>query len=144
MSEEVIDPIIMEAEKRKERMVNEKYSGRSYDDLIDASEEEIKEKIHTTGNIKIGQFLIKIKNYKKDTKTTTINMAIYEERLNETYFGKNTIAKRVNIVKDLRFETCDWLKYFINPITSGINIPIETAAEIVRWLQGVVKLGAFL
>lgn len=139
------DNILAEAETRKERMEKLKMiSDTSAWDLTDAPMALIKQKVQTTGNITAGRFSIKIRINKTEKDKTTVNVNIYENKPYKGQFGTNLILKKVDVLKDMRFDTRPWLTYFKNPVKGGYNIPIETAATIVRWCQAVHKMGAFL
>lgn len=51
--------------------------------------------------------------------------------------------KRVNLFKDIRFQGCEWLKYFdANKV--GSKIPESTFNEILNWCERITKLKMFL
>ena len=54
------------------------------------------------------------------------------------------IIEKVNMAKDSRFYNKSWMKYFNNPIKLGTKVPLETVADIVKYLQFVFKNPAFL
>jgi len=138
---EPFDPIFREAETRKERMIAKKLLS-GYTDLTKSEMEKIEDEVRTSANIKVGKFSIRLKKY--DKKNETIGMNIYEEKVFKSNFGSNPMPRKLSVPKDMRFEGCEWIKYFTNPILGGHNIPISTAAEIVRWVQGLVAFEAFI
>jgi len=139
---EPIDFIFKEAEVRKERMLSKKMTSGGYTDLTKSEVEKIENEIRTSNNIKVGKFSIKIKNY--DKKKETVGMNIYEEKVYKTHFGSNPMPRKLSIPKDMRFEGCEWIKYFKNPILGGHQIPVAVAAEIVGYCQSLLVLEAFI
>lgn len=95
-------------------------------------------------NLKVEDFLVKISRYSYDSKEkkTTLDLSIYEEKTINQGSIKSKILNKVDLIKDPRFETRPWLKYF-NSLKMAKNIPIEEMGNIVRWLQAISKLAAF-
>ena len=138
---EPFDPIFREAETRKERMIAKKLLS-GYTDLTKSEMEKIEDEVRTSTNIKVGKFSIRLKKY--DKKNETIGMNIYEEKVFKSNFGSNPMPRKLSIPKDIRFEGCEWIKYFTNPILGGHNIPISVAVEIVGYCQSLLVLEAFI
>lgn len=130
-----------EAQIRKERMerknlTSDKFAG----DLTEAMMPAIKEGVKKGGNLRMGNFIIKVKDFKMGAdgyETATVD--IHEERKS----GSMIIPQRVVVLKDNRFRDRPWLKYFEKNIAGGKNIPLKTAAEVVRWCQAINRIGAF-
>ena len=129
----------------KQKLSNPNNNGIT--DLSSSKKDKIIEAIHKCSNVKVFNFIIKITSYhcQKDTNGpfTSVNITIYETK-REKHLGihKNLLSK-INPNKDTRFENRSWLSYF-NTFESGINIPIEEIPDIVRWLQAISKLEAFI
>lgn len=140
-----VEDLAAEAAERKDRMARAKqHQGSSHVDLSTAPMATIKESVHTCGNIVVGVFIVKIKNYGVKNNETKVDLTIYEEVVNKTHFGSNKMPRKIDVSKDMRFSECPWLKYFKDPTKGGYEIPIQTAAEIVKWCQAVSRLAAFL
>lgn len=114
-------------------------------DLSSAKLEVIKNKLQTSGNIKVGQFIIKIIKYDiANTNDIKLDINILEEKQRIFNGNPGKIAEKINLSKDTRFNNQEWIKYFNNSIKSGIKIPIETVANIIKYMQFVYKNAAFL
>ncbi len=100
-------------------------------DLTNIKKDKIKDFIFKSNGIKVGSFLIKIisNNYDK------INICIYEE--------KHKILSKLDILKDKRFS-CAWVGKYFTTFKVGKDIPIEIFIDIIRWLQGVVRMTVFI
>lgn len=113
-------------------------------DLSKAPLATIKEKLHTTGNISIGPFLIRIKRYDSSESGVKLDIDIMEER-SRTYAGQvGKMTEKVNMTNDSRFSNKAWAKLFANPMKCGTKLPLDTVAEIIKFLQFVYKNPAFL
>lgn len=130
------DEVEKEAEERKERLLKEKVSSRLLD-LSKADLTTIKSELPTSRFIEIGKFNITVRKYYTINTQSYINLDIYE------YVKENKIASKLNITKDVRFQDREWIKYFKNALMGGFQIPLETAVQIIRWLQVADKISAF-
>lgn len=50
---------------------------------------------------------------------------------------------RINLHKDNRFTNRPWLNEF-GPQGEADDVPIETVVDIIRWLQALKRMNAFL
>ena len=120
--------------------------------LTNIKKSEIEEQLLKCRNIRMGSFLIKISRYHGELAILGHNagevdigmdVCIYEEQecmhLNRT----SKMTTKLNVCKDTRFDNRPWLKYF-NSFKIGQNIPMDTAADIVRWLQAITRMSAFV
>lgn len=114
----------------------------SNSDLTKVKRDQIKEALTKTGNVTIGNFVLKIHRYQGSIERAA------KERPNEysisLYEMKNKMPKKVQVTTDYRFKEVPWLSYFKDPIKGGSGIPGETLVDIVRWLQAIVKMGIFI
>lgn len=108
-------------------------------DLTTASKTKIEESLYQYRNIKVGKFSVKIIKYstksENDNIDVIINLSIYEAR-------KNNLIFRINVQKDQRFLGRSWQKYFNS--SNGNDINIKIAVDIIKWLQAIQKLSAFI
>ncbi len=113
-------------------------------DLTSAKWEDIKTRLHIAGHIRVGSFLVRIKRYEVNTPDITLDIEISEEK--KKNFGGNTakIAEKISTTKDSRFKNKTWITYFKNPLLGGMKIPIDTVADIIKYLQFVYANPAFL
>lgn len=116
-------------------------------DLTTVKSSKIKEEILKCTNLRVGSFKIRIKRYNgvpsQQGMQMTVDMEVWEERTKTPSGMPCKIDYPMIFVKDNRFINRPWLKYF-DQGNFGTNIPIDTAVEIVRWMQAVKKLSAFL
>lgn len=119
-------------------------------DVTDMPSSDIKKQIFLYNNLKVGKFKIKINRYcakpSQEGAQININLAVWEEK-NKTPNGMPCrMDCAVNFIKDTRFIGCSWLKYFGNSgnNNSANNVPIDVAYDIVRWLQALRRLSAFI
>ena len=116
-------------------------------DLTHVKSTKIKEELLKCTNLKVGNFKVRIKRYNGVPShqgiQMTVDMEVWEER-NQTPSGRPCkIDFPMLFYKDNRFLGRPWVKYF-NQGNFATNVPIDTAVEIVRWLQALKKLTAFL
>lgn len=106
-------------------------------DLTSANKTKIEDSLYQYRNIKVGKFSVKIIKYstKPDNEDILLSLSIYEDK-------KNQLIVRVNILKDHRFTGRSWQKYFNS--SNGSEIDIKTTVDIIKWLQAVQKLSAFV
>lgn len=111
-------------------------------DLTKVKRDKIKSALESTGNVVIGNFVLKIHRYQGSFDRA------YKEKANEfsisLYEKKSKIHNKVHINKDYRFKEAPWLFYFKDPVKGGTGIPTDTLVEIVRWLQAITKMGIFI
>jgi hypothetical protein len=50
---------------------------------------------------------------------------------------------RLDLLKDNRFSNRPWLSYIKNN-SHATGVPVDTAVDIIRWFQGVIRMTAFL
>jgi hypothetical protein len=134
-------PAESEAKEKLKRMINH----NGFIDLTNAKQSQIANKVHTANNFKVGAFLVKITKYKVNISGDThLDIIIYEEKLIRNKFFKDTkISVKVDPTKDMRFSTRNWAGYFKTD-KKGMNVPMGDFPEIIRWLQAVQKMKAFL
>lgn len=116
-------------------------------DLTTVRSDKLKEEILKCTNLKVGPFKVRIKRYNgvpsQQGMQMTVDMEVWEERTKTPSGQPCRIDYPMIFVKDSRFKGRPWLKYF-NQGNFGTNVPIDVAVEIVRWMQAVKKLSAFL
>lgn len=134
-------PAESEAKEKLKRMLNH----NGFIDLTNAKQSQIADKVHTSNNFKIGAFLVKVTKYRVDASGKThLDAIIYEEKLVRNKFFKDTkISVKVDPMKDMRFSSRNWAGYF-KVDKKGMNVPIDEFPEIIRWIQAVQKMKAFL
>jgi hypothetical protein len=129
----------------QEKIIRANYNGVI--DLTKTKSSKIKEELLKCANLKVGNFKFMIDRYfdtpSADGFKTVINLRFWEHK-NKTDSGNPcSIDYPLIFYKDSRFNGRAWVKYF-NHGSSAVNVPIDTVVEIVRWLQAMGKLTAFL
>lgn len=105
---------------------------------------DIKTAIGKAKNIQVGTFLIRISDYYGEDPLVEgkLSIEVYE-RLYRTPTGQPcNMDFRADLTRDSRFTGRPWLKYFQGSWAD--KVPVENIIEIVRWMQALKKLAAFL
>ena len=118
-------------------------------DLINYKKDKIQDALYKFTNIRVGKYLIRIHNYNgyPDKKGKGANLSLDIEVWETAYTTPSGAPCKMdynkNFHKDNRFRGKPWLHYF----TVGgwaCDIPVETVVDVIKWLQTVQKLSAFL
>lgn len=116
-------------------------------DLTHVKASKLKEEILKCGNLRIGSFKVTLTHYHEVPTHSgaqfCVDLTVREEKTKTPNGQECRIDQRADLLKDSRFKGKPWLKYFKDG-SYGHNIPIDTVAEIVRWMQAIKKLSAFL
>jgi len=126
----------------KEKMKNIIFNG-----VIDATnlrKSEIKKAIGQSKNIKVGNFTIRLVDFygRGPLDKGTLSLRIYEKRTQTPTGQPCNMDYDAELHKDDRFNGRPWLSYFEG--SYGREIPIDTIVDIVKWMQVIKKLTAFL
>ena len=96
-------------------------------------------------NLQVNNFIVKISDYIKEEGQNTVkyNLKLYEE--SPHIYLNRPCKKTTKLIPsdDIRFSNCSWVNYF-NSSSSGEKLPLEELLNLVRWLQAVSKLAAFI
>lgn len=130
-----------------------KKSKPNYHGVIDVTNfkrHKIRDALYDYMQFRVGEFLIKIITYQgesnkklADDAKTTVNVSLWEKKFTTPSGNPCNMDFKLNILKDNRFHGKPWLLLF-NSSGSGYNIPITTMIDIIRWMQAIQKLTAFL
>jgi hypothetical protein len=116
-------------------------------DLTNVKSSKIKEEIMKCANLKIGTFKIRITKYNgvpsQQGSQLCADIEVLEERTKTPSGQPCRMDYRIDFHKDNRFTGRPWLKYFSSGGYAD-NIPIDTVVDVVRWMQAIKKLIAFL
>lgn len=128
----------------KEKMLKVNHSGMI--DLTHVKSSKIKEEIFKCGNLKVGDFKIIISHYSgvpsQEGAKLCCNLRVMGHQSQTMNGMPCNMDSTVNLSKDSRFKGRPWLKYFNGSYAD--NVPIDTVVEIIRWMQAVKKMTAFL
>lgn len=124
-----------------------KLNNRGMIDLTNVKSSKLKEEILKCGNLRVGNFKVVLTHYHQVPSHTgaqfCVDLEVREEKTKTPSGQDCRVDFRADLLKDSRFKGRPWLKYFTSG-SCGSNIPIDTVVEIVRWMQAVKKLSAFL
>jgi hypothetical protein len=118
-------------------------------DILDYKKNKIKEALYKSTNLRIGKYLIKIHSYhgkpdkKGDGTGFTMDIEVWETSYTTPSGAPCKMDYNKNFHKDNRFAGKPWLSYF----TIGgwaCDIPADTVVDVIRWIQTIQKLSAFL
>lgn len=114
-------------------------------DLTHVKSNLLREEIRKCANLKIGAFKITLTHIRPDPIRGSVGYDLkIRETKNQTPSGQPcNVEYNANLLKDSRFRGRPWLKYFKDGSYAS-NVPIDTVVDIVRWMQAVKKLTAFL
>lgn len=146
ISEDAWIPAVSEI---KEKMAKALNSRSGCVDLTSVRKDKIREALYKCSTVKIGAFLIKIDEYwgepDKYGKGDNLNMdlSIWEERYRTPSGNPCRMTYRMNLHQDSRFTARPWLPLF-NKSGTAYQVPVDTVVEIVKWMQAIKKMSAFL
>lgn len=118
-------------------------------DILDFKKAKVQEALYQYMNFKIGSFLLRIEEYHgvhyKDGSGAdlTLDISIWQHQDETTSGLPCNMDIHMDFHNDDRFIKKPWLNYFDSK-GHAHNIPIETTANIIRWLQVIQKIPAFL
>ena len=123
----------------------EKANSSGMIDLTDAKSNTIKSQLFKCTNLKVGMFKLRIRTWNDnlDDDKMLFSVEVWEERHKTPSGMPCKIDFAMNFAKDSRFKDRPWLKYFGGG-NSAYQMPIDTIVEVIRWMQIVKKLTAFL
>ena len=106
---------------------------------------DIKSKINKYNQISIGNFLIHIKQheYCEINKLNLYSFYIYENIFTLPSGRSCNVLTKIDTLKDIRFKARPWLTYFKRD-RMAYQVPENTLIDIIRWLQAICKLLAFI
>jgi hypothetical protein len=120
-------------------------------DVTKFRKDKIQDALYKCMNIQVGDFLIKIESYHGHPDkfgkgvNLTMDIEVWEKRYQTPTGRPCNMDFRIDWSRDNRFFGRKWLDYFGGGTnSSGINVPVETVVEIVRWMQALKRMTAFL
>lgn len=114
-------------------------------DLTTVKSSLLKEEIKKCANLKIGSFKVTLTHIHPNPTKGDVgyDLKIRETKTKTPSGQPCNVEYSADILKDSRFKGRPWLKYFKDGSYAS-NVPIDTIVEIVRWMQAIKKLTAFL
>jgi hypothetical protein len=120
-------------------------------DVLKYRKEQIRDALYKCVNLKIGEFVIHVEEYhgrpaiKKmpPAAQLTMDITVYQEKYKTPLGAPCKMSYKMDFSKDDRFSNRPWLTYF-NAQGGAHNIPVETVVDIIRWIQNIIRLSAFM
>lgn len=114
-------------------------------DLTTVHSSKIKEELTKCTNIKIGNFKMRINKSFGNLVANglTYSVEVWEERHKTPNGMPCKIDYPMIFSKDSRFKNRPWLEHFKNG-SCAYKVPLDTIVDIVRWMQAIKKMSAFL
>lgn len=110
-------------------------------DLTNMKKDKITEYLCKGSLFKIHNFTIKTRDF--DEENNLFHITLYEDRIKTPSGQPCKMTYPLDVGRDTRFTGRLWLNYFFGS-GWGKKIPLETMVEIVRFLQIIKKLSAFI
>lgn len=135
----------------KEAMLRATNNKHGIIDVTKFRKEKIQDALYKCMNIQVGGFLIRIDSYNGEPgklskgATLSLDIEVWEKRFKTPSGNPCNMDFRMDWSKDNRFFGRPWLKHFGNGNSSSAHdVPVETVIEIVRWMQALKRMNAFL
>ena len=112
-------------------------------DALNLKRDAIEKAIITCQQVSVGNFLLLIKDKQENNKSFDYNVILYETIYKTANNIPCNIKTKTNIAKDSRFEGRPWRNLF-NQFGSKANIPGKTLVDVIKYLQAIEKMPAFL
>ncbi|CAM6006090.1 unnamed protein product [Sphagnum balticum] len=131
----------------KEKMFRTVRNGQL--DITKYRKEQIKDAIYKVTNLIVGEFLIHITEYhgmkagnKPQESKLNLDIILYRTKY-KTETGQHcNMQFKLDPRTDNRFTGKPWLEMFAG--SRADNIPVDTLVDIIRWLQALKRINAFL
>ena len=123
----------------------EKANSNGVIDLTNAKSNTIKPQLFKCINLKVGLFKLRIRTSDDslDDDKMLFSVEVWEERHKTPNGMPCKVDYAMDFFKDSRFKDRPWLKYFKSGSYAN-GMPVDTLVEVIRWMQVVKKLSAFL
>lgn len=130
------DPRVERAKKKKE--------STNTIDATDLKSNRLVDIIRNYSTIKVGIFTLQINSSRSDSdnKEIRMNITLYKTHFKTPNGLSFIIDKPHDPTKDDLFKDCLWIKQFDS--CSAFGMPEEDVISVIRWLQAITKLKAFL
>lgn len=108
-------------------------------DITNTKSNDIKNQLIESNTLRVGNFVVEVEYFDNDS---TVSMTIKEFSFRTPAGFACKMQQNFSLEDDNRFSGKTWLKSF--KYNRSCRIPINTAIEIIRWLQAINKLALFL
>ena len=116
--------------------------------LTTCRKDKIQEALYKCMNIQVGNYLIRISSYHGEPDKfgngtgLTMDICVWEKRYKTLSGNPCNMDYMVDLSKDNRFTNQPWLKLFDGYYAK--SVPVDTVVDIVRWMQALKRMTAFL
>ena len=120
-------------------------------DVLKYKKPQIREALYRSINLQVGEFIIHVDEYhgrpaiKKmpPQAELTMDIQVMQEKYKTPSGAPCKMTYKMDFFKDNRFAECPWISYFTFK-GAAHNIPMETVVNIVKHMQIIQRLNAFL
>lgn len=118
-------------------------------DVLKYRKEQIRDAIYKCMNLQVGEFIIHINRYNGHPKDKqlhgplTLDINVMQERYKTPSGAPCKMSYKFDFFQDNRFSHCEWINLFASNGYAN-EVPIETVVNIVRWMQALRRMNAFL
>lgn len=126
----------------KEKMKNVVFNG-----MVDATKlrkEQIKNALIKARNIQVGDITLRMNSYygKDPLEQGNLSFTVFKKQYKTATGQPCNMDLKYDLSQDNRFTGRPWLSYFTGAFAR--DMPMDTVVEVVRWMQGVIRMKAFL
>jgi len=118
-------------------------------DVLNYRKGQIQDAIYKCMNLQVGDFIIHIRRYSGHPKDKqlhgplTLDISVMQEKHKTPSGAPCKMSYKFDFFQDNRFTDRPWITYF-NSAGYATNVPVEIVIEIVKYMQALRKLSAFL
>jgi hypothetical protein len=120
-------------------------------DVLRYKKEQIQDALYQHVNLRVGEFLIHVEEYHgrptirkmPPQAQLTMDITVMQEKNRTPSGAPCKMHFKMDFFKDNRFTNKSWISYFTSS-GKAHNIPVETVVNIVKYLQAIQNLSAFM
>lgn len=142
---------IPSVDPRKEQMLERLKRSTLYGriDVTKLRKDQIQDALYKCVNLEVGEFTLHINEYhgyplpNKKGNELTMDITMFSKQYKTATGAPCNMDLKFDPHKDNRFEKRPWVHMFDNK-GRAFEVPAETVVDIVRWLQALRRMNAFL
>jgi uncharacterized FlaG/YvyC family protein len=136
----------------KDKMLRARAAGsQGVIDVLKYKKPQIRNALYQSINLQIGEFIVHVEEYhgrpavKKmpPHAQLTMDIQVMQEKYKTPSGAPCKMSYKMDFFQDNRFVNCPWISYFSSKGVAH-NIPMETVVDIIKYMQIVQRLNAFL
>lgn len=125
-----------------------KAGGYGTADVLNYKREELREILYSTTNLRVGEFTVRVEEYhgrpnKNSSTDLTMDILVWQEKFQTPSGAPCKMSYKMDFFRDNRFLNRPWLSYF-NSSGHAHDIPADTVIEVIKYLQVIQRLNAFM